>query len=148
MNEPGMNESMMRFSDIQVNQVLPAIRVPITVTSVMATALATRDYQPVHHDLERAQSLGNETVFTNTHTTAGYLERLVLQWAGPTAFLKSLKLRLGVPNYAGDEIVLSGVVTATDPTTQRVTVAAKGTNSRGDHVTAELVVKWLEQTHD
>ena len=137
----------MRFSDLQINQALPAIRVPVTVTSVMATALATRDYQPVHHDLERARSLGGTTVFTNTHTAAGYLERLVMQWAGPNAFLKRLKLRLGVPNYAGDELVLTGTVTATEAATRRVTVAAKGSNSLGDHVTAELVVQWPEDSH-
>ena len=135
----------MRFSDAHVNQVLPAIRVPISVTSAMATALATRDYQPVHHDLERARALGSQTVFTNTHTTAGYLERLVMQWAGPNAFLKSLKLKLGVPNYAGDELVLGGTVVATDAATGRVTVKASGSNSLGEHVSAELVVSWPEQ---
>lgn len=142
-----MSEPAMRFSEIQVNQALPSIRVPVTITSVMATALATRDYQPVHHDLERARALGSDTVFTNTHATAGYLERLVMQWAGPDAFLKSLKLRLGVPNYAGDELVLSGVVTAKDELTGRVTIAAKGSNSLGEHVTAQLVVKWPEASH-
>ena len=137
----------MRFSDLQINQALPAIRVPVTVTSVMATALATRDYQPVHHDLERARSLGGTTVFTNTHTAAGYLERLVMQWAGAGAFLKSLKLRLGVPNYAGDEMLLTGKVTAIDVATRQVTIAASGRNSRGDHVTAELVVKLPEYSN-
>lgn len=135
----------MRFADVKQGQVLPAIRVPITITSAMATALATRDYQPVHHDLERARALGSQTVFTNTHTTAGYLERLVMQWAGPNAFLKSLKLRLGVPSYAGDELVLGGTVVATDAANARVTIKASGSNSLGEHVSAELVVSWPEQ---
>ena len=135
----------MRFADVRQGQVLPAIRVPISVTSAMATALATRDYQPVHHDLERARALGSQTVFTNTHTTAGYLERLVMQWAGPNAFLKSVKLRLGVPSYAGDELVLGGTVVATDAASGRVTIKASGSNSLGEHVTAELVVTWPEQ---
>lgn len=135
----------MRFADVKQGQVLPAIRVPITITSAMATALATRDYQPVHHDLERARALGSQTVFTNTHTTAGYLERLVMQWAGPNAFLKSLKLRLGVPSYAGDELVLGGTVVATDAANARVTIKASGSNSLGEHVSAELVVTWPEQ---
>ncbi len=135
----------MRFADVKQGQVLPAIRVPITITSAMATALATRDYQPVHHDLERARALGSQTVFTNTHTTAGYLERLVMQWAGPNAFLKSLKLRLGVPSYAGDELVLGGTVVAIDAASARVTIKASGSNSLGEHVSAELVVTWPEQ---
>lgn len=134
----------MRFSDVKPGQSLPEVRVPITVTSAMATALATRDYQPVHHDLERARAMGSRTVFTNTHTTAGYLERLVMQWAGPNAFLKSLKLRLGVPSYAGDELVLGGTVVATDAATGRATIKASGKNSLGEHVSAELVVAWPE----
>jgi len=134
----------MLFSDVRVDQELPSIRVPITITSVMACAIATRDYQPVHHDLKRAQALGSDSVFTSTHTTAGYLERLVMQWAGPDAFLKSMKLRLGVPNYAGDELVLTGRVFGRDVSTNRVTVAVIGNNSRGDHVTAEIVVELRE----
>jgi acyl dehydratase len=135
------------IADVCVGEALPSFRVPITVTSVMATALATRDYQPVHHDLEKVKSLGNETVFTNTHTTAAYLEKLVMRWAGPNAFLKSLKLRLGVPNYAGDEMLLQGNVTAIDPVARRVTVEAVGSNSRGDHVTAELVIELQGMTN-
>ncbi|MES2482253.1 MAG: MaoC/PaaZ C-terminal domain-containing protein [Pseudomonadota bacterium] len=139
-----MSECATGFASMAVGQPLPSLRVPITVTSVAAAAIATRDYQPVHHDLERARALGSQTVFTSTHTTAAYLERLVLQWAGPTAFLKSLKLRLGVPNYAGDELVLDGQVTAIDAATRQVSVAAVGRNSRGDHVTASLVVEIKE----
>ena len=142
-----MSEQAIRLSDVHVNQELPAIRVPITITATMASALATRDFQPVHHDLERARAMGSESVFTNTHATAGYLERLVMQWAGAGAFLKSLKLRLGVPNYAGDEMVLAGKVTAIDIDTRQVTVAATGRNSRGDHVTAELVVRMPENAN-
>lgn len=135
-----MGESGMNFAAIREGQQLPSLRIPITTTLVMAAAIATRDYQPVHHDVDRARALGGNSVFTSTHTVAAWLERLVLQWAGPHAFLKSLKLRLGVPNYAGDELVLQGTVSAVDPATRCVTVAATGTNSRGEHVKATLVV--------
>jgi acyl dehydratase len=143
-----MSEAATRFAGMAVGQKLPSLRVPITVTSVAAAAIATRDYQPVHHDLERARLLGSQTVFTSTHTTAAYLERLVLQWAGPTAFLKSLKLRLGVPNYAGDELVLDGQVTAIDAALRQVSIAAVGRNSRGEHVTASLVVQIKESPRE
>lgn len=139
-----MNKADIKIVDISIGHELPSIRVPVTITSVMATAVATRDYQPVHHDLMLAQSNGSETVFTNTHTAAGYLERLIMQWAGPNAFLKRLKFRMGGPNYAGDELVLKGTVTACDPNSRCVTVAAVGTNARGDHVTGELVVQLAE----
>lgn len=147
MSEPVLKFSELKFSELREGQTLPALHVPVTVTSVMAGAIATRDYQPVHHDLERARALGSESVFHSTHTTAAYLERLVLQWAGPNAFLKSLKLRLGVPCYAGDELVLTGRISALDAATQRVTVAASGSNARGEHVSAQLVVELKEAAH-
>lgn len=134
-----MNERSVCLADVRVGEELPALNIPFTVTSVMAAAIATRDYQPVHHDVERARELGSETVFTSTHTATGYLERLVLAWAGPNAFLRSLKLRLGVPNYAGDTLHLSGRVTALDIPSRCVSIEAVGINSRGEHVRAELV---------
>ena len=139
-----MGESAMSIDTVRAGQQLPPLRIPITTTLIMAAALATRDYQPMHHDLDRARAVGSDSVFTSTHTVAAWLERLVLQWAGPGAFLKSLKLRLGVPNYAGDELLLQGTVSAVDSATGRVTVAATGTNSRGEHVKATLVVELKE----
>jgi acyl dehydratase len=139
-----MDESRPRLADLRVGDRLPALAIPVTPTSVMATALATRDYAPVHHDADRARELGSRTVFTSTHAVAGYLERLVLQWAGPRAFLRSLKLRLGVPNYAGDTLTLTGEVTAIDVARGEVAIAAKGTNAQGEHVTAQLVVALQE----
>ena len=139
-----MGESAMSIGTVRQGQQLPPLRIPITTTLVMAAAIATHDYQAVHHDLDRARALGSDSVFTSTHTVAAWLERLVLQWAGPGAFLKSLKLRMGVPNYAGDELLLRGTVSAVDPETGCVTVAASGTNSRGEHVQATLVVELKE----
>lgn len=135
------------IDDVSVGQALPPIRLPFPLTSVVATALATRDYQPVHHDLERARHLGSDSVFTNTHTAAGCLERVVMEWAGPNAFLKSLKLRLGVPNHAGDELLLSGTVAAVDVAERLVTVDVVGRNGRGNHVTGQVTVRLLEATH-
>ena len=141
------SKSGVRLADVKVGQELPSIRLPFPLTIVVATAIATRDYQPVHHDVELARRLGSDTVFTNTHTAAGCLERLVMEWAGPNAFLKSLKLRLGVPNYAGDELLLKGKVSSIDAVHRLITVDLVGSNSRGNHVTGEVTVRWSEDVH-
>lgn len=126
---------------VRVGDALPTIAVALSPTSIAAAAIATRDFQPVHHDLARAQSHGNAGVFLNTHATAGYLERLVMGWAGSGAFLKSLKFRLGVPSYAGDVLTLNGtVVTEPDPE-GLVEVAVIGTNALGTHVEGVVVVR-------
>lgn len=132
---------MKRFEDVTVGEALPPIEIPLTLLSIMAAAVATRDYQPVHHDVEQVRAQGHPTVFMNTHTTAGYIERLVMQWAGSGAFLHRQKFRLGTPNYAGDTMVLRGTVEALDAATRSVTIAVIGTNSRGTHVDGTVAVR-------
>lgn len=144
----GAARSQPRLAEVMVGLELPSIRMPFSLTTVVATALATRDFQPVHHDLQRARSLGSESVFVNTHTAAGCLERLVMEWAGPDAFLKSLKLRLGVPHYAGDELVLGGLVASVDVSQRLVKVDVVGRNSLGDHVTGEVTVRLAERSDE
>jgi hypothetical protein len=122
-----------------VGDVLPTLEIPASVRNIVATAIASRDYQDVHHDVAMAQERGSETIFTNILTSNGYVLRLVTDWAGPLAVVKSAKIRLGVPNYAGDVLTLGGSVTAVDGKT--VTVAVRGSNSLGDHVTGTVVVE-------
>lgn len=118
---------------VAVGDLLPEESIPLTRTMIVATALATRDFQDVHHDPSLAVERGSKDIFMNILTTNGILERYVRSWAGPGAVLTGLRIRLGVPNYAGDTMVLTGRVEAVDGTL--VTVAVQGTNSLGPHVT-------------
>jgi hypothetical protein len=100
----------------------------------VSTAIATRDYQDVHHDRDKAQAKGSKDIFVNILTDTGLVERFVTDWAGPTAIIKSIKLRLGVPWYAYDTVTFKGEVT--DVSDGLVTVKVVGSNSLGDHVVA------------
>jgi predicted thioesterase len=53
--------------------------------------------------------------------------------------LKSLKIRLGAPNYPGDTMTMTGKVTKKDGRTVEVDV--RGANSRGDHVTGAVALE-------
>lgn len=121
---------------------LPPLVVEASVRTIVATAIATRDYQDVHHDVAAAQQRGSRTIFTNILTTNGYCLRLVTDWTGPDAVVKQAKIRLGVPNYAGDTLTLTGTVSEVEPDADGtlVTVAVRGTNSLGDHVTGTVTV--------
>ena len=68
---------------------------------VVSTALATMDFTPVHHDVERARAQGSKDIFLNILTTMGLVERYVTDWAGPEALIRGINVRLGVPAYAG-----------------------------------------------
>ncbi len=127
---------------VHVGDELPELVIDASIRNIVATAIATRDYQDVHHDVATAQRRGSKTIFTNILTSNGYCLRLVTDWTGPEAVIEKASIRLGVPNYAGDVLTLGGRVDAVDerPEGQRLTIAVRGTNSLGDHVTGTVVV--------
>ncbi len=113
---------------------LPELSIYGDPTFIVSTAIATRDYQDVHHDRDKAQAKGSNDIFVNILTDTGLVGRYVTDWAGPKAIVKSIKLRLGVPWYAYDTITFRGEVTAVEG--DLVTLKVVGTNSLGDHVIA------------
>jgi acyl dehydratase len=121
-----------------VGDELPALEVRLTRTLIVGTAMATRDYQDVHHDPDAARARGGQDIFMNIMTTNGFVGRFVTDWAGPEAEVKGVKIRLGIPNYPGDTMTLTGRVAAVDG--DRVTVEVRGANSMGDHVTGSVDV--------
>ena len=123
---------------VNVGDTLPPLEVPLTRTLIVSAAMATRDYQDVHHDPDKARERGAPDIFMNIMTTNGFVGRFVTDWAGPRAELKRVKVRLGVPNYPGDTMQLTGEVTAVDG--DRVTIAVRGANAIGDHVTGTVDV--------
>ncbi len=124
----------MTTSTVQVGAKLPELSLYGDPTFIVSTAIATRDYQDVHHDRDKAQAKGSKDIFVNILTDTGLVQRYVTDWAGPTAMIKSIKLRLGVPWYAYDTVTFSGEVT--DATDGLITVKVVGSNSLGDHVVA------------
>jgi hypothetical protein len=122
-----------------VGEQLPELVIEASVKNIVATAIASRDYQDVHHDIALAQERGSKTIFTNILTSNGYVLRYVTDWAGPLSVVKTSKIRLGVPNYAGDTMTLRGEVTAVDG--NRVEVAVTGSNSLGDHVVGTVGIE-------
>lgn len=130
----------LSFDDVTVDDELPELVVPLTRTLIVAGAIASRDYQDVHHDPVIAKEKGSEDIIMNILTTNGWVGRFVTDWTGPNATLRSVRIRLGMPNYPGDTMTLTGKVTDTNPAERTVTVAVRGANSRGDHVTGTVEV--------
>jgi hypothetical protein len=119
---------------IEVGTKLPELKIEGTPTFIISTAIATRDFQDVHHDRDLAQAKGSKDIFVNILTDTGLVQRFLTDWAGPTARIRSIGLRLGVPWYAYDTITFSGEVTAVED--GLITVKVFGRNSLGDHVIA------------
>jgi hypothetical protein len=136
----------LAFEDVAGGDTLPELVLPLTRTLIVATAIASRDYQDVHHDPGLAVERGSPDIFMNILSTNGFVGRFVTDWAGPGARIESVSIRLGAPNYPGDTMTLTGTVTTTEVPAGRddgrgvVVVTVRGANSRGDHVTGTV---WL-----
>ncbi|CAN5689153.1 3-oxo-23,24-bisnorchol-4,17(20)-dien-22-oyl-CoA hydratase subunit beta ChsH1 [soil metagenome] len=123
---------------VETGAVLPAWSVPITPTLVVSTAIATRDFQDVHHDRDLAQSYGSKDIFLNILTSTGLVERYVTDWAGPDVEVRGISIRLGAPAYPYDTLTFSGSVTEVSDGV--ATIAVVGKVSLGDHVTGTVKV--------
>lgn len=132
-------KTSLRYDDVNVGDELPKLDIPLTRTLIVATAIASRDYQDVHHDPGLAQERGSKDIFMNILTSNGFVGRYVTDWAGPDALLKSVKIRLGAPNYPGDTMSMTGQVTKKDD--GQIEVSLKGSNSLGDHVIGTVVLE-------
>lgn len=146
MSAAGTAQIPARQSPVAVGDALPELRIPITATLIVSGAIATRDFQKVHHDKDVAVAAGTKNVFMNILTTNGLVNRYVAGWAGPAARVGRINIRLGATNFPGDEMVFTGAVHAVDG--EDVTVKVVGTNSLGLHVTGtiDLCIPSKEET--
>ncbi|MFD8720270.1 MaoC family dehydratase [Streptomyces sp. NPDC059629] len=125
---------------------LPPLEIPITRTLIVAGAIASRDYQDVHHDAELARQKGSPDIFMNILTTNGLVGRYITDCFGPGAVLRKVAIRLGAPNYPGDTMVLTGRIEELDEETGTATVRVIGDNAIGRHVSGSVTVTFTEAT--
>lgn len=126
--------SALTASSVEVGTKLPELALYGDPTFIVSTAIATRDYQDVHHDRDKAQAKGSKDIFVNILTDTGLVQRYITDWAGPSAIIKTIGLRLGVPWYAYDTVTFRGEVTAVEDGV--ISLKVTGSNSLGDHVIA------------
>ncbi len=133
------------FASVAEGDELPTLELPITRTLIVSGAIASRDYQDVHHDGVLAQARGSKDIFMNILTTNGLVGRYVTDWSGPRSRIEEVSIRLGAPNYPDCIMTLTGTVTEKGALTDdgrygSVTVSLRGANNLGDHVTGTVTV--------
>ena len=124
------------FEEVRLGEQLPELVIELTPTRIISTAIASRDYQDVHHDRDLAQKKGSKDIFMNILSTNGLVGRFVTDWTGPEALLEHVAIRLGVPNYPYDSMRMTGVVESKQVAGDRgrIEVSIRGENALGDHV--------------
>jgi len=137
-----VTRTTLDWSRIRVGDAITPMTIDVTATVVVAGAIATRDFMPVHHDRDYAASQGSPNIFMNIMTDNGYCSRFLTDWAGPDAMVRKIAIRLGVPAYAGSKVEYTGAVTGTsqDGGEGIVEVAFRATNDQGDHLSGTAVI--------
>jgi hypothetical protein len=121
---------------ITVGEELPPLELAVTPTFVVSTALATRDFQDVHHDRDLAVARGPKDIFLNILTDTGLVQRFVTDWAGPRVLVRRIAIRLGVPCYAHETLTFTGRVV--EHVGNEYVIDVRGRNSLGDHLTGTV----------
>src|SRR3979411_1361467 len=101
----------LKWADINVGDEVTGLEIAITTTLIVAGAIASRDFMPVHHDRDYANKQGSPNLFMNILTSNGYCVRFLTDWAGPEAMVKKLSIRLGAPCFPNDPLRFTGSVT-------------------------------------
>ena len=145
MSTDALEVSGPTFDEVAVGQALPTLTLPITRTLIVSGAIASRDYQDVHHDSVLARERGSKDIFMNILTTNGLVGRYVTDWSGPRSRLVDVSIRLGAPNYPDCTMTFTGSVTEKGSLDDEgaygtVTVSLRGANDLGDHVTGTVTV--------
>lgn len=137
-----MKNDTLDWNSVRVGDPITPMRIDVTATVVVAGAAATRDFMPVHHDRDYANSQGSPNIFMNIMTDNGLCSRFLTDWAGPEAMVRRIAIRLGVPAYAGSKLEYTGRVTRTSREGDEgfVEVEFRATNDSGDHVSGTATV--------
>jgi len=140
---PRNSEQTLTFDEVELDQQLALHPIDVTSQLVIGGAIASRDFEDIHHEKAAAQHAGLKDVLMNVLTTNGICARYINDWAGPGALVRAIDIRLGVPNVAGDVMTLSASVAAKAVVDGRglVTLNIRATNGIGNHVTGTVTVE-------
>ena len=99
---------------IRIGQPLPEQAHTFTEVDLVAYGAATWDWHRLHYDKAHAQSMQLPGVLIDGQAFGAVFAREAMRWAGPTAFIQRMGLKMKSMAFAGDHLVARGHVTAID----------------------------------
>lgn len=130
------------WDEIHVGDEVAPLEIGVTATMIVAGAIATRDFMPVHHDRDYANTQGAPDIFMNILSSNAYCSRFLTDWAGPETMIRQLSIRLGVPVFPGSTLRFTGTVTGTSQADGAgiVEIEFRATTDQGEHLTGTAVL--------
>lgn len=97
-----------------VGEAIPAFWVKdVSSEKMKIMALLLRDPNPIHFDLGAVAAAGlGEREVNQGGLTLGYVLDALVAWSGSRSAVRSLECRFTANVFAGDDVVVTGVVTA------------------------------------
>lgn len=89
---------------------LPPHFVHFTARHIILGAMASRDWQPQHHDHEHARAANLPGIILNTPAQTQWFLSYVTAWAGPQARPARWRLGMKAPISPGDAVTFSGMI--------------------------------------
>jgi acyl dehydratase len=140
MTTPATAVAVLSFEDVRVGQELPSVVLPVTLSRCVMDAAATRDFFPGHHDRDYARSQNARDAYLNTMFFHGFVDRVVTDWAGPTACVRRRTLRMIAPVCSGDTMEARATVIRCDAAAAVVEVEIRIHTEQGLRATAVVSV--------
>ena len=121
--------ALREFSSVKVGDELPEKIIKLTRQDLVNYAGVSGDLNPIHWDDEIAKQVGLDTAIAHGMLTMGTALRLVTDWAGDPARVRSYFVRFTkpvvVPDDAdGTEVAFGGVVSAIDGSEVTIAIEA------------------------
>jgi acyl dehydratase len=118
-------EEKLYFDDVNEGDVAPEVRLELTRTDLVRYAGASGDFNPMHHDDEKAKAAGLPSVFGHGMFSMGMLGRAITDYVG-IGNLKTFSVRFTKQTWPGETLVSSITVRAKRP--------AEDEEAEGEHL--------------
>jgi acyl dehydratase len=128
----------------RVGDALPSMPLTLSVTRMVVMAYVSRDFNPIHHDMEYARANGAPHMIVQWACYAGILARFLTDWAGPSAWIQRISFQMHRMNCPGDALSVTGTVARALDVEQRsleVTTSIANQNGLTTEGSAVLLLK-------
>jgi acyl dehydratase len=126
-----MSSTVRSINDVEVGQELPFRTIHVNRASLVQYTGASLDRNRIHWDERFARSVGLPDVIAHGMFTMGTVINVVSDWVGDSGRVVEYGTRFNkpvvVPYEAGADVEVTGVVTAVDAQSKRVTIELKVT---------------------
>jgi acyl dehydratase len=105
-----MDRDSLCWEDVEEGQALPSFTYELSLLRLVAFVRASGLYDYVHFDGDYARAAGARDAFISTPHVAGLFGRLLTDWSGPEAEIRSLTFSMLTQSCTNDFLTVSGRV--------------------------------------